>query len=139
MKKQQSFFGGIWMRIATIYGSTRRMGNTELLVECMMKGIDHRSIYLSDLNIRPIIDQRHDEGGFDPVNDDFKEIVDLFLTSDLIIFATPLYWYGMSGPMKNMIDRFSGAVRDERYGEELKTSLQKMETIVVTVGEITLG
>lgn len=53
--------------------------------------------------------------------------------SDIIVFATPIYWYSMSGVMKNVIDRISQAIRDNRY-PNLKERLKKKRTIVVIVG-----
>lgn len=39
------------------------------------------------------------------INDDVKEIIDKMLTSDVIVFATPIYFYEMSGQMKVLLDR----------------------------------
>lgn len=29
------------------------------------------------------------------------------IEADLVVFATPVYWYAMKGPMKDFLDRFS--------------------------------
>jgi len=39
------------------------------------------------------------------IGDDANEIVQQMLTSDVIAFATPVYYYGMSGQMKTLLDR----------------------------------
>ena len=39
-------------------------------------------------------------------NDDNLEIREAILLADMIVFATPLYYYGMSAQLKNVIDRF---------------------------------
>lgn len=38
--------------------------------------------------------------------DDMDDFCDAMLTSDMIVFVTPLYFYHMSGAMKVVIDRF---------------------------------
>lgn len=121
------------MKIATFIGSTRPNGNTELLTDVVMEGIKHQKVYLKELSIRPIEDLRHSEGGFQVVEDDYDQIIKVFLENDIIIFATPIYWYSMSGIMKNMVDRFSHAIRDERY-PQFKERLKAVETIVIAVG-----
>ncbi|WP_313891333.1 flavodoxin family protein [Psychrobacillus sp.] len=121
------------MKIATLIGSTRTNGNTELLTDIAMEGIKHQKIYLKELSIRPIEDLRHSEGGFQIVEDDYDQIIKIFLENDIIVFATPIYWYSMSGIMKNMVDRFSHAIRDERY-PQFKERLKTIETIVIAVG-----
>jgi multimeric flavodoxin WrbA len=40
------------------------------------------------------------------VNDDMQRLYPKLEGADVIIFGTPLYWYGPTGKMKLMIDRF---------------------------------
>ena len=39
------------------------------------------------------------------INDDANEITDKICNADIIVWATPIYYYEMSGQMKTMIDR----------------------------------
>lgn len=121
------------MKILVIYGSSREEGNTELLTERVVEGLACTRLYLRKLNVQPIVDQRHAPAGFDPVADDHDEIIRQVLAHDLIIFATPLYWYGMSGPMKDFIDRWSQSLRDPRFDfkNQIKT---KLAWVIVTGG-----
>lgn len=121
------------MKITTFIGSSRENGNTEILTDIVTKDILHNKIYLRDLNIKPIHDLRHDVNGFRPVDDDYDQIIKALLESDLLLFSTPVYWYTMSGLMKNMVDRISQAIRDERY-PQLREQLKSKNAIVVTVG-----
>ncbi|MGI8315619.1 flavodoxin family protein [Halobacillus mangrovi] len=109
----------------TILGSSRKDGNTELLVRKALDNVDHTTIRLSDYHIKPIVDLRHSATGFYPVNDDYEELLAQFLSHDLIIFATPIYWFGMSGQMKIFIDRWSQYLRDERFNFKEKLAHQK--------------
>lgn len=105
-----------------IHGSSRQNGNTEALTHMMIEGIETEQIHLRDHTVHPITDQRHDAEGFQPVNDDYEQLTKRMLEHDTIIFATPLYWYGMSGHMKNFVDRWSQSLRDTslHFKEKMK-------------------
>jgi multimeric flavodoxin WrbA len=48
-------------------------------------------------------------------DDDFFELAKGLITNyDTLIFATPVYWYSMSGIMKVFFDRFSDLIRIEK-------------------------
>jgi multimeric flavodoxin WrbA len=120
------------MKILALLGSTRDNGNSEYLANKILEGTDHTIVKLADKHIDPIVDMRHTEEGFSPVKDDYEELVHLMLEHDVLLFATPLYWYGMSGPMKNFFDRWSQYLRDERFN--LKEELTKKKAYVVITG-----
>ncbi|QQK80208.1 flavodoxin family protein [Salicibibacter cibi] len=121
------------MSIMIIYGGTRENGNTEILAERAVEGLDVERIYLKDYKILPIEDLRHSEEGFLEKNDDdHNSIVKRIQAHEMIIFATPIYWYSMSGIMKNFIDRWSQTIKDPRY--EFKHSMSSKKTFVIGVG-----
>ncbi|MED1801128.1 flavodoxin family protein [Brevibacillus porteri] len=120
------------MNILVLHGSSRDAGNTEQLTNLALEGVPHTSIRLREKSIRPIHDQRHDEGGFDAVADDYDEVTEAVLAHDFLIFSTPIYWYGMSGHMKNYVDRWSQSMRDKRYS--FKESLGQKQAYVITTG-----
>ncbi len=39
------------------------------------------------------------------INDDAREIAEKMMNADVIVFATPVYYYGMRGQMKTLLDR----------------------------------
>lgn len=121
------------MKIVAFIGSSRDGGNSELLNDLVLKDITHKKLYIKDLHIRPIDDLRHTKDGFQEVEDDYDQVIEQLVSSDIAVFATPIYWYSMSGVMKNMIDRLSQAIRDDRY-PKLKERLKMIRTIVVIVG-----
>lgn len=45
-----------------------------------------------------------------PGSDDFLEIVEKMKLADVIVFATPVYWYAMSGVLKTFFDRLTDLV-----------------------------
>lgn len=48
------------------------------------------------------------------ISDDATDIVETLRTSDTVVWATPVYYYGMSGQMKTLIDRSNPLYVSER-------------------------
>ncbi|MYL63455.1 flavodoxin family protein [Bacillus hwajinpoensis] len=121
------------MKIVVLYGSTREHGNTEVLTEQVIKNLPVQRIFLKDFQIAPIVDQRHDESGFTKVRDDYEQIVLPMMDADVLIFATPIYWYGMSSIMKTYIDRWSQTARDDGYSN-FKEVMSNKQVYLIAVG-----
>src|SRR5690606_232137 len=121
------------MTIAVIYGGTRPNGNSELLTEEVIQGVETEKINLRDYQIDPIIDGRHSKDGFQDRNDDYYSLIDRILPHDTLIFSTPIYWFSMSGTMKNFIDGWSQAIRDPKY-PDFKEKMASKKAYVVAVG-----
>ena len=100
------------MKITVLQGSPNRDGSTAVLIENFMKGAQESGHTVS------VIDTAHGNissctgcvacGYEGPCiqQDDIAQIREEILTSDMIVFATPLYYYGMSAQLKTVIDRF---------------------------------
>ncbi|MDP1392584.1 flavodoxin family protein [Lysinibacillus capsici] len=121
------------MSIAVIYGGNRPDGNVDTLTKLVTQGLMVEEIYLKDFLIQPIIDKRHAEEGFSDVNDDYNSIIDRILPHDILIFSTPIYWYSMTGTMKNFIDRWSQTLRDPDY-PDFKALMSSKKAYVIAVG-----
>lgn len=121
------------MSIAVIYGGNRPDGNVETLTKLVTQGLMVEEIYLKDFLIQPIIDKRHAEEGFSNINDDYNAIIDRILPHDILIFSTPIYWYSMTGIMKNFIDRWSQTLRDPDY-PDFKALMSSKKAYVIAVG-----
>ncbi len=99
-------------KILAIIGSPRKKGNTDILVSKIAEGAKSagaqvETLYLGDLNIKEC-DGCHTcwKGKGCSKNDDMRDIYKKIIASDAIIFGTPVYWYGPTGLMKMLIDRF---------------------------------
>lgn len=125
---------GSSVKILVLYGSTRRQGNSELLAEAVVEGLPASRIHLAEQALAPILDQRHDPGGFQPTSDDYDALMAQLLAHEILIFVTPIYWYGLSGVMKNFVDRWSQALRDRRFNFAAAMK-QKTAYLVVTGGD----
>jgi len=100
------------MRILALNGSARKKGNTDILIDEIIKGSKekgHRSekLYLYDYEILPCRDYRDCKKGnyACTLNDGMKKIYPKMEKADLIIFGTPNYWNGPPAKMKLLIDR----------------------------------
>ncbi len=56
-----------------------------------------------------------------PADDQFLELVDIWLRYDRIVFASPVYWYSMSGYLKVFFDRISDLLMKHKdLGRQLR-------------------
>jgi multimeric flavodoxin WrbA len=99
-------------KILGIIGSPRKKGNTHLLVDKALEGARDagaltEAVFLGDLTIREC-DGCHVCWNARPCakKDDMTGIYEKIGQSDVIIFGTPVYWYGPTALMKSLIDRF---------------------------------
>ena len=94
-----------------IQGSSKSNGNTNRVVRFLNKNNDFDVI---DLKTKKIGSFEYD---FSNANDDFIPLMDSIIKKyDTIIFATPVYWYSMSGTLKTFFDRMSDLLH---YKKEL--------------------
>lgn len=49
-----------------------------------------------------------------PPEDDFLRLINGLLRYDQIVFASPVYWYAMSGPLKTFFDRLSDLLMSQK-------------------------
>lgn len=93
-------------------GSPRRKGNTYVMVSKILEGArDEGSttemIFLDALNIREC-DGCHAcwKGKPCPKDDSMNDVYEKIAESDVLVFGTPVYWYGPTALMKGLVDRF---------------------------------
>ena len=108
-----------------LFGSPRKKGNTAELARTVIatlkdKGWGVRTLYLNDMNIRPCQGcYTCLPGGVCKIKDDMKDVRKYIMESDLIVYATPIYWFGPSGQLKLAMDR-SIAFMDENFASRVK-------------------
>jgi multimeric flavodoxin WrbA len=98
------------MKILALMASPRKGGNTDLLINEILAGAENaghlnEKLDLYDLDISPCTDCRDCKTGACSIDDDMPGLYPKIEEADVIIFGTPLYWYGPSGPMKLLMDR----------------------------------
>ena len=97
-------------RSIVLMGSARIEGNTSRAVEefCKTAQSDVEVVNMARLSIMPFEYGRHDD------RDDFRSVIREMLKSQDIVFATPVYWYSMSGYLKTFFDRMTELITDPR-------------------------
>ena len=92
-----------------ILGSSRNNGNTTRIVNEIAQKFHMDVVNLSDYKISYYdYESKNSEDDFLPL---MKGIIEKY---DTLVFATPIYWYSMSGIMKVFFDRFSDLIRIEK-------------------------
>ena len=100
------------MKIVVLMASPNTDGSTRILAESFAKGAEEggHSVEIIDvctLNIAPCTGCIACGYEGDCVQYDDNEIIRRKLLScDMVVFATPLYYYGMSAQLKTVVDRF---------------------------------
>ena len=94
-----------------LFGSPRRGGNTEILLEEVLRGAEKEGakverLYLSDFTITPCKECHGcDETGNCVILDDMEKIYPKLLEADVVILASPIFFYGVTAWTKALIDR----------------------------------
>lgn len=116
------------MKIIVLMGSPNRNGSTSILVESFKKGAVEAGhsverIDVCHAKIHPCIGcvQCGYEGPC-VQKDDVNLIRQKLLAADMAVFATPLYYYGMSAQLKTVVDRFC-AFNSSLNSRHLKSAL----------------
>jgi multimeric flavodoxin WrbA len=106
------FDRGSLMNVLGLVGSPRRGANTDLLVSAILYGAGASNhtidkVYLYDEDIGPCVDCRACKQGNCKcaLGDGMQMLYSKLDEADIIIFGTPLYWYGPSAKMKLLVDR----------------------------------
>lgn len=99
-------------KVLVLSGSPRRNGNSDLLCDQFVKGAiesgnQAEKIFLKDKNINYCTGcgACFIKKGACSQKDDMAGILEKMIAADVIVFATPIYFYTMNGQMKTLIDR----------------------------------
>ena len=96
------------MKRVIILGSARSDGNTAKVIDELRNYLECDLIDLNGKEINQFdYDHKHR-------NDDFLPLIRKITAYDLIVFATPVYWYSMSGLMKVFFDRITDCLKIEK-------------------------
>lgn len=100
------------MKVLAVVGSPRKRGNTDLLVDEVIRGAREagaavEKVFLADLTIEPC-------DGCDACRktsrcvhrDDMVALYEALFECDVWILGTPVYWWGPSAQLKAFIDRW---------------------------------
>ncbi|MBM3237452.1 flavodoxin family protein [Candidatus Poribacteria bacterium] len=99
------------MKVLGIAGSPRRGGNTDLLLDEALRGAKEagaevEKIYARDYKITPCIECNSCfKLGRCVIEDEMQKVYPKLLEADRIIFASPMFFMGITGWAKALVDR----------------------------------
>ena len=94
------------MKSIILLGSSNSNGNTKKITDLISAKTNSDVIDLKQLNISEF------DYDFKNINDDFHPLLKRIVENyDLMILATPVYWYTMSARMKIFLDRLSDCLK----------------------------
>ncbi|MEA4894915.1 MAG: flavodoxin family protein [Oscillospiraceae bacterium] len=122
------------MKILILNGSPRRDGNTAYAVgsiaDAITKNTEHdvEIVNIAELKVGgcTACDACRKNGGDCVMKDDTKAVIDKVYASDAVVFASPVYWMGISAQLKALLDKF--------YSKSGQFKAQNKKLGVVAVG-----
>ena len=108
------------MFVLGLQGSPRIKGNTRVLLSSFLAeaerlGANTKNLDVARMNISPCKEcGTCEKKGFCPIDDDMQQVYPLLRKADIIVMATPIFFYGPTAQMKTLIDR-SQALWSLRY------------------------
>ncbi len=110
-----------------IQASARSEGNTSKIVTFFQ---ENTNFDILDLNTKNI---NHFDYDFKNSDDDFNAVFkDIVANYKTIVFATPIYWYTMSGLLKVFLDRISDFLMKEK---DIGRKLRGMNMAVISCSD----
>ena len=122
------------MNILILCGSPHKNGTTNALADAFISGVDMtrhtiEKIQISGKTVAPCLGCeycRHHDGAC-VRKDDMQTLIPSILAADLIVFVSPIYYFGFNAQLKAVIDRFYAV------NATLKTHTHK-KAILLTAG-----
>ena len=132
-------------KILALCASARSDGNSRKLAEAVLAGAaeaGHQGelVQLSEQVtglLRNCRECRNSDGQC-TIDDGYEDILlNKYLQADAIIYASPIYWYGLSGHLKNFIDRFFCYIVEgyPKSGEFVEKMMGKRAALVMSAEE----
>lgn len=124
------------IKILAIEASTRENSATNLKLDrhlSTFKNAEIKKFRLSELNLPLFIDDREKRNW--ATSDHLETLLEEMTKADLIILASPLYWYSVSHLMKNFLDHWTYYLRHPKYPLKEIIKGKHFELIVVGHGE----
>lgn len=101
------------MKVMAFNGSPRKGGNTQALLEAVLKGAaskgaETRLVNLRELNVKGCMgcDACKNELGKCFQKDDLSPLLQEMKDCDAIVLGTPVYWFHVASQFKALVDRF---------------------------------
>lgn len=124
------------MNIIILNGSPRHNGNTSLVIEVLKEKLSKNHV-VENLDVCQMqlsgccaCDGCKHNSGHCVCADDSDLVIQKIVRADAVIFATPVYWWGVSSQLKMVIDKFYS--QDSQF----KTMSKKIGIIAIGANEL---
>jgi multimeric flavodoxin WrbA len=118
--------GAEMSNIVILVGSMRKNGNTARLVQSFADGAVQNNnveiVYVADYNVNPCIGCNScfvREGNKCFQDDDMVKIYEKLRNADIVVIASPVYFYGISAQLKAIVDRLHTPMRNTFHIKKL--------------------
>lgn len=133
-------------KIVVLVGSMRKHGNTEILVSEFVKGSKENGnevtiISVADYHIMPCTGCNACRKRINKdcvMKDDMQTIFPVLKEADIIVVASPVYFYGLSARLKAIIDRLHQPARSALKVKKLGLMLVAADTLPAVFDSIKL-
>lgn len=120
------------MKITILNGSPRHNGNTQIMADTFAKAAQENGhtatvLNIANLHIRGCMDCKYcySHEGKCVQDDDMKKVFAELSDTDLLVFASPVYWFDITAQLKTVIDRmYAWEVSDFRSTKQLCSWMQ---------------
>jgi len=118
----------VGMNVLALQASPRKKGNTVTLARALLEGLKAggvkqvSEVFLDDLEIHACTNCeacRGEGGPFCVFQDGMSPLYQRFIAADLVVLASPVYWWSVSAQLKLFIDRLYG-LNYEQHPEHYK-------------------
>ena len=107
-------------KILILNGAGKKNGSTAALIKAFTEGAnsagnDVNEFYLQTMNVHGCLDcqgcARKPKGDLHPCvqRDDMDQIYEACKEADVLVFASPVYWFSITGTLKTAVDRLYAA------------------------------
>ena len=119
-------------KIVILNGAGKKNGNTAAMIEAFKVGTVGNEVtefYLQTMNIHGCLDcggcRRKEKGSAEPCvqKDDMRQIYAAVREADVVVFASPVYWWDITGTLKTAIDRLYAPMVNGSAGSPKETVL----------------
>ncbi|AFA50191.1 flavodoxin family protein [Acetobacterium woodii] len=131
-------------KIVVLIGSPRKNGNTAILANSFIDGVDKQK---NSVEVISVIGKKvngcigcdfcYKDSEHNCVQkDDMQEIYENLADADVIVIATPIYFYGISSQLKCIIDRLHNPIRNTFKVKELVLLAVCADTIPIVFDSV---
>ncbi len=132
--KNENYSNGL--SVLVVMASPRKTGFTAKLVGSLLqefpKGTEFEVVNLYELNPTPCNACGYCKTGNGCSKKDLEDFLKKFETTDVIVFATPIYFMGVPAPFKALIDRFQ-RYYEARFRRNMRNPIEKHRKAVLIV------